>query len=131
MKIAMLMTKVRMCAVGRGDSMIEIIAAILGSGALTTIVSALVTRHYNKVDKKEEEQQDKEEELIVMREALEVLVHDRYHGYAKHLIRKDTITEDELENHNYLYRAYKSLGLNDTGDALHHQVLTKEVIYYD
>ena len=59
--------------------------------------------------------------------AIEALAHDAYYRQCRYLLQGDEITEDELENHNHLYRAYKAQGLNGTGDRLHELVLEKKV----
>ncbi len=59
---------------------------------------------------------------------MKALAHDAYFRHARHLLTQDSITEEELENHNYLYRAYHVQGLNSTGDKLHEMVLEKNVI---
>ena len=58
---------------------------------------------------------------------MKALAHDAYFRQARYLLSKDEITEEELENHNYLYRAYHSQGLNGTGDRLHQEVLVKKI----
>lgn len=58
---------------------------------------------------------------------IEALAHDAYYRQCRYLLQADDITEDELENHNHLYRAYKAQGLNGTGDRLHQLVLEKKV----
>ena len=61
---------------------------------------------------------------------MKALAHDAYFRHARYLLAKDEISEEELENHNYLYRAYHSQGLNGTGDRLHELVLEKKVIVH-
>jgi hypothetical protein len=58
---------------------------------------------------------------------MKALAHDAYFRQARELYNKDFITEAELENHEYLYQAYHSQGLNGVGDKLHSQILSKEV----
>ena len=60
--------------------------------------------------------------------AIKALAHDAYFRHCRYLLQNDTITQAELENHNYLYDAYKGQGLNSTGDAMHDQVLRKTVV---
>lgn len=59
---------------------------------------------------------------------MKAVAHDAYFRQCRYLLAKDEITEEELENHNYLYKAYKSQGLNGTGDRLHQIVLEKQVL---
>ena len=58
---------------------------------------------------------------------IKALAHDAYFRHARYLLAKDEITEDELENHNYLYDAYHAQGLNSTGDKLHEEVMKKTI----
>ena len=60
--------------------------------------------------------------------AIKALAHDAYFRHCRYLLQNDTITQAELENHNYLYKAYKGQGLNSTGDKLHEQITSKEVV---
>ena len=57
--------------------------------------------------------------------ALKALAHDSFHRQCRELLMRDTITEDELENLNYLYGSYKALGLNGTGEELYKRCLGK------
>jgi len=59
--------------------------------------------------------------------ALKALAHDAFFRYCRYLDPEDTLSEDELENLNFLYKAYHSLGLNGTGDKLYNQVISKPV----
>lgn len=99
---------------------VTIVVAIIGSGALTTVVSVLINRHYAKKDKESEQEK-------TFRFVIEALAHNAYFGDSRKLIRKDSITEEELDNHNFLYKAYHSLGLNGTGDRIHEIILDKPV----
>ena len=58
---------------------------------------------------------------------IKALAHNAYYMDCHKLMLKDTLTEDELENHDYLWRAYKGQGLNGTGEKLHNQILQKAV----
>ena len=61
------------------------------------------------------------------RAALKALAHDSFYRQCRYLLSKDFITEDELENLNYLNDAYASLGLNGTGEELYRRCLEKEL----
>ncbi len=102
------------------EIIVTIVVAVLGSGALTTLVSIIVTRHYAKKDKETEEQNK-------LRFVLEALAHNAYFGNCEKLMDKDVLTRNELDNHNYLYKAYHSLGLNSTGDRMHEIILDKPI----
>jgi capsule polysaccharide export protein KpsC/LpsZ len=59
--------------------------------------------------------------------AVKALAHDAYFRYCRYLLPEDTLTEEEVENMNYLYDSYHSLGLNSTGDKLYQQIMSKPV----
>lgn len=102
------------------EIIVTVVVAVLGSGALTTLVSIIVTRHYAQKDKKTEEQHK-------FRFVMEALAHNAYFGDCEKLMDKDVLTREELDNHNYLYKAYHSLGLNSTGDRMHEIILEKPI----
>jgi hypothetical protein len=58
---------------------------------------------------------------------IKALAHNAFYQDCHKLLPKDILTEDELENHDYLWRAYKGQGLNGTGEKLHNQILAKPV----
>lgn len=59
---------------------------------------------------------------------MKAVIHDSYFRQARYLLAKDEITEEEYENHDYLYQAYHVQGLNGTGDRLHDEIERKPVI---
>lgn len=61
---------------------------------------------------------------------LKAIAHDAYFRQARYLVDREDISEEELENHNYLYQAYKAQGLNGTGDRLHELIMEKKVIVH-
>ena len=63
----------------------------------------------------------------VMAEALKALAHDSFYRQCRYLLAKEYITEDELENLNYLHDAYTSLGMNGTGEELYRRCLEKPI----
>lgn len=60
--------------------------------------------------------------------SLKALAHDSFHRQCRRLLVRDSITEDELENLNYLYESYKALGLNGTGEELYKRILEKPIV---
>ena len=60
-------------------------------------------------------------------QALKALAHDSFHRQCRVLLQQDSITEDELENLNYLYESYKALGLNGTGEELYKRCVGKQI----
>lgn len=59
--------------------------------------------------------------------ALKALAHDAYFRYCRYLLPVESLNESEVENLNYLYESYHSLGLNSTGDKLYQQIISKPV----
>ena len=59
--------------------------------------------------------------------ALKALEHDAYFRYCRYLLPEESLNESEVENLNYLYESYHSLGLNSTGDKLYEQIISKPV----
>lgn len=59
--------------------------------------------------------------------ALKALAHDAYFRYCRYLLPEESLNESEVENLNYLYESYHSLGLNSTGDKLYEQIISKPV----
>ena len=59
--------------------------------------------------------------------ALKALAHDAYFRYCRYLLPEEYLNESEVENLNYLYESYHSLGLNSTGDKLYQQIISKPV----
>jgi len=59
--------------------------------------------------------------------AMKALAHDSFYRQCREILAHDTMSEDELENLNYLHEAYKSLGLNGTGEELYKRCLEKKI----
>ena len=87
----------------------EIIIAILGSTGLWTLINNLITNYKNKKS--------------VERSALLALLHDKLYYLCQHFIAKGSITTDELEIIEYLYKPYSALGGNGTCRRLYEEVL--------
>lgn len=93
-----------------------LVVTILGSNGIVVFLN----RYFSKKD-------EKKEDTAIIRKAVESLTHDAYFRHCRYLLPKDIITEEELENHKYLYRSYHSLGLNGTGDRMHELIMEKKV----
>lgn len=59
---------------------------------------------------------------------MKALAHDAYFRQCREMLVQDAISEEDLENHNYLYSAYHAQKLNGTGDKLHEEVLKMKVV---
>ena len=55
--------------------------------------------------------------------ALKALSHDSFFRMCRYILAKGSMSEDELENLNYLHDTYKGLGMNGTGDELYRRCL--------
>lgn len=102
------------------DTTMTLLIAIFGSNGLFSVIVLLINRHFAKKDKKEDDK-------ATFKMVLEAVAHDAFYEDCRRLLVKDSITEEELDNHNYLYRAYHAMGLNSTGDRMHQLVLEKPV----
>lgn len=59
--------------------------------------------------------------------AVKALAHDAFFRYCRYLLPEESLTQQEVENINYLYDSYHSLGLNSTGDKLYQEIMAKPV----
>ena len=65
--------------------------------------------------------------MKVYDDALRALAHDSFYRQCRYLLQQDGISEDELENLNYLHDAYTALGMNGTGEELYRRCVEKEI----
>lgn len=65
--------------------------------------------------------------MRVYDDALKALAHDSFYRQCRYLLQQDSISEDELENLNYLHDAYTALGMNGTGEELYRRCLEKKL----
>lgn len=63
--------------------------------------------------------------MKVYDDALKALAHDSFYRQCRYLLQQDSISEDELENLNYLHDAYTALGMNGTGEELYRRCLER------
>lgn len=59
----------------------------------------------------------------MVNEAIMALLHDRLYQACSFYISKGWCSVDDRENLEYLYRPYKELGGNGTGEDLYHKVM--------
>lgn len=83
------------------DEVLEIALACLGSSGLTAIVLAVLQRRWTK--------QDKQDALV---DGLKVLTVDRVRYLGRSYIKAQSISLEDKENLEDMYRAYKALGGN-------------------
>ena len=64
----------------------------------------------------------KKTEYDVLREGILALLHDRLYQACSFFIARGWASLEDRENLEYLYRPYKALGGNGTGETLYHTV---------
>ena len=64
----------------------------------------------------------KHDENDKVKEGMMALLHDRLYQACSFFIARGWATLDDRENLEYLYRPYKALGGNGTGETLYHTV---------
>lgn len=104
---------------------VTILIAVLGSNGLFSVIMLVIQRHYSKKDREDDASRKIVDDMERLTKAVEVISHDAYFKDCRALMKKDAITEEELENHEFLYKEYHSLGLNGTGDRMHQIILEK------
>lgn len=87
------------------ETMAGILAACLGSSGLTAIILAVLQRRWAKADKR-----DAKMDAVVA--GLKVLTVDRVRYLGKCYISDRSISLEDKENLEEMYRAYKGLGGN-------------------
>ena len=78
---------------------------------VVTFLSFLVKRLYSKFKQEIATQR-------LLKEGMVAILHDRLYQLCTIYIERSSITIDELENLEYLYKSYHNLGGNGTGTAL-------------
>ena len=66
----------------------------------------------------------KKTENDAVRDAMMALLHDRLYQACRHFIAQGWISLEDRDNLEYLYRPYKELGGNGTGEHLYHKCLS-------
>ena len=98
------------------DGIIDIIMKAVITSAAGALVGAVIVWIKGMLKKQKE-----------FESALKALAHDSFYRQCRYLLPHESITEDELENLNYLHDAYRSLGLNGTGEELYRRCLEKPI----
>lgn len=92
----------------KGSLALGIIVAVLSSNGLFALIQWWLSSHHQK-----ESIQDK---------ALKALLHDRIYEECYKILKRKTLTIDELDNLKYLYEPYKALGGNGTCEYMMNEV---------
>jgi hypothetical protein len=93
---------------------LEIIIAIFASTGLWTLINNLIENRRKKISAENE--------------ALLALLHDRIYFICEDYISKGTISIEEFENLEYLYKPYVKLGGNGTGERLYLEVKNLKIV---
>lgn len=96
--------------------MFELILKAIITSAAGAFVGAVIIWVKNMLAKQQE-----------FESALKALAHDSFYRQCRKILQRDSLSEDELENLNYLHDAYTSLGLNGTGEELYRRCLKKPI----
>ena len=78
----------------------------------------------NKLEHEEKCRRRDSDEQSIMKEAILALLHDRLYQTMAHYISKGNITLKDLDNLDYLYRGYKSLGGNGMCEDMYNRIKT-------
>lgn len=70
---------------------------------------------------------NKNKHRAVMEQGLLALLHDRLYAECERIIRKNSITKQEIDDVNHLYAAYHSLGGNGTGTRLYKEAINQKM----
>ena len=97
---------------------ITILIAVLGSTALSQLITFFVQRHDNIAAREDEELNNLVDGLIA-------LLHDSIFASAIDYLNRGEITTQELDNLKIKYEAYSKLGGNGTGKTLMDKVIEK------
>lgn len=89
---------------------IEIILAIISSSGLCSIITACLTRYWNKKDKEDSK-------LNALVDANKLMILDKIRDSAKEYIAQGCITLEQKEHLKELHDAYKALGGNGHADV--------------
>ncbi|MDY3015037.1 MAG: hypothetical protein SOR61_07640, partial [Evtepia sp.] len=87
------------------DVVVMLVCAVLGSTGLSTIVTAVLNRHWHKKDN-----EDKKLDAIVT--GLKVLMTYRVRRNVERCVDRGNVSLDEKEDVKEMFQAYKALGGN-------------------
>ena len=91
------------------NEIVILVAALIGSQGLWTLIQYIISRHYDK--------KSKSHKMVLG------LGHDRIIFLEKYYIKRGWISPDEYENlHDYLYLPYLDMGGNGTAEKLMEEI---------
>ena len=80
-------------------------------GAISSILAVAVRYLWQTIKKEHDEQR-------LLREAVLAILHDRLYSLARYYLAQGWLTIQDLDNLEYIYKAYHGLGGNGTGTDL-------------
>ena len=96
---------------------LEVLFGTVLSG-LSLMVRSLWGRFKKEQQAREAREGEDRTQQKLLREAVLAILHDRLYSLARYYIAQEWITIQDLDNLEYLYKAYHSLGGNGTGTEL-------------
>lgn len=104
-------------------------------GGIVAILSASVKYLFNSMKKEREERKKKAEEeskeQALLKEGVLALLHDRIYQACQYHIQMGYITVQDLNNLEYLYKGYRGLGGNGTGEELYKRCKALRIVSND
>lgn len=106
------------------DKLLEInslMLALFGIGIFSAIKS-LSKEILKKQDAKNREKELTNLELKLFKKAIVAMMHSQIYGICGTHLSEGYVSVDDLDDLSYLFKAYKSLGGNGTGETLYNKV---------
>lgn len=104
-------------------------------GSIVTILSASIRHLYNGLKKERKERNNRSEkesrEQALLKEGVLALLHDRIFQACQCHIKNGYITIQDLNNLEYLYKGYRGLGGNGTGEELYKRSRSLRIVSND
>lgn len=100
------------------EIILAIVAALLGSTGLSTVVVTCLNRHWSKKDKKDEEIERINERIDILFEADKVSMLDRICWLGEKYIEAGEIRLSDLLKLEAMYKVFKKLGGNGDADLI-------------
>lgn len=92
-------------------------------GVIVSVLSVSVKHLFTKMKKERTEREEKSKaesaEQSLLKEGVLALLHDRIYLACQYHIQNKGISVQDLDNLEYLYKGYRGLGGNGTGEVLY------------
>lgn len=104
-------------------------------GGIVSILTAFTKHLSSKLKEEREERKKKSEEesreQALLKEGVLALLHDRIYQACQYHIQMGYITVQDLNNLEYLYKGYRGLGGNGTGEELYNRCKALQLVPND